>query len=128
MGEMRSPPIWRLANQMLLAVELAARRFPRYHKYSLGTEMRHQALRVLQSIHRAESRRQRGRIRALQTLVEAIDDLKIQIQLARQLNCYASHTEFQRLAEMAVELGRQGRGWYRKARAGSPPRDRGASL
>ena len=32
-------PIWRDAEKLLIEVELAVRNFPRYHKYSLGTEL-----------------------------------------------------------------------------------------
>ncbi len=36
-------PIWRDATQLLLNVEQAVKHFPRYHKYTLGSEMRQQA-------------------------------------------------------------------------------------
>ncbi len=33
-------PIWRDATRMLVEIEQAVRRFPRYHKYTLGSELR----------------------------------------------------------------------------------------
>ena len=46
-------PIWRDAQRLLILVEEAVRRFPRYHKYALGSDLRHQALWICQLINRA---------------------------------------------------------------------------
>jgi hypothetical protein len=77
-------PIWREANRLLLEVEVAVRNFPRYHKYSLGTELRHQAMEVCRLILRAADRLE-VQLPRVQVLVEAVDDLKLQLQLAKGL-------------------------------------------
>jgi hypothetical protein len=46
-------PIWRDANQFLLAIEKGVRLFPRYHKYTLGTELRKNALQICLLIQKA---------------------------------------------------------------------------
>ena len=48
-----SLPIWRDANQFLLAIEKVVKLFPRYHKYTLGSELRQNALKVCNLIHQA---------------------------------------------------------------------------
>lgn len=35
-------PIWRDANRLLIEIEQAVRKFPRYHKYALGSDLRRQ--------------------------------------------------------------------------------------
>jgi len=40
MRQLQSMPLWRDANRLLLAIEEAVRHFPRYHKYTLGTDLR----------------------------------------------------------------------------------------
>ena len=40
MAHMDHLPIWRDANRLLVIIEEAVRHFPRYHKYTLGTEDR----------------------------------------------------------------------------------------
>ncbi len=35
----RQLPLWRDAQRFLLEVELAVRAFPRYHKYTLGSDL-----------------------------------------------------------------------------------------
>lgn len=49
-------PIWRDTNRLMLEVEQAIRVFPRYHKYTIGAELRASVLRLRQTIHRAWSR------------------------------------------------------------------------
>lgn len=51
----QSIPIWRDASALLLYIEQVVRYFPRYHKYTLGSEMRSQAMRICRLINRAFS-------------------------------------------------------------------------
>jgi hypothetical protein len=50
---MKHLPIWRDATQLLLEIEKAVMGFPRYHKYTLGTDLRQQAMGIVRLIHRA---------------------------------------------------------------------------
>ena len=49
----RQFPLWRDAQRFLLEVECAVRNFPRYHKYTLGSELRRQAMDVNRVVARA---------------------------------------------------------------------------
>ncbi|MEN9503502.1 MAG: hypothetical protein RI964_2787 [Pseudomonadota bacterium] len=84
MMQRKDIPIWRDATQLLLAVEQAVRHFPRYHKYTLGTEMRQQAMKICQLVSRSWQDKARAP-ETLPRLVLAVDDLKIQLQLGREL-------------------------------------------
>ena len=46
-------PLWRDANRLLLEVEQAVRGFLRYHKYTLGAELRRLSLNVCRLVARA---------------------------------------------------------------------------
>jgi len=118
-------PIWRDAGRLLLELEQAVRGFPRYHKYTVGSELRSTALRLCQTIHRAYSRKG-SRVKLVQQVSELVDDLKMQIQLARELKAFQNFAQFQRAAELAVSLGRQAGGWLRQARAEAGQRTRAA--
>lgn len=109
-------PIWRDAQQLLLAIEQAVRGFSRYHKYSVGAQLRASAMRLCQAIHRAMSRRS-SRLKLVQQVAELLDDLKFQIQLARELRAFENFNQFQRVAELVVGLGKQAGGWLKQARA-----------
>ncbi len=109
-------PVWRDANLLLVEVEQAVRGFSRYHKYSVGTALRTTALRLCQAIHRAYSRQQ-SQCKMVQHVAELSDDLKLHIQLARELQAFKSFAQFQRVAELAVSIGRQAGGWLKQTRA-----------
>jgi hypothetical protein len=46
-------PLWRDATALLLAIEQAVRHFPQYDKYTLGADLRRQAMGVCRLIVRA---------------------------------------------------------------------------
>lgn len=48
-------PIWRDAQRLLVWAEQAVRRFSRYHKYTLGAQLREQALTVCRLVIRAQA-------------------------------------------------------------------------
>ena len=53
MRELNRLPLWRDANRLLLEIELAVKTFSRYHKYTIGSDMRRQAMGVIRLIVRA---------------------------------------------------------------------------
>jgi len=120
-------PLWRDAMRLLLAVETAVRRFPRYHKYTLGSELRRQCMDVCRFVARAAQANNAQRRAALvEQLVWEVEDLKIQLQLAKEVQAFGAFSEFQRTAELAVAVGKQSGGWWKRTRsaaqASSQPR------
>lgn len=109
-------PIWRSANRLLLEIEQAVRGFSHYHKYTIGQHLRETAMRIGQALHRAFSRRN-SQIKMVQQVAELIDDIKMQIQLAKELHAFHSFAQFQRVVELAVALGKQAGGWLKQVRA-----------
>ena len=115
-------PIWRDATRLAVDIEQAVRRFPRYHKYALGADLRRQAMNVCRSVTRAfHAKSSEERERMLDRLVMAVEDLKLSIQLAKELETFASFAEFARVAALAVDVGKQNGGWRKSARAKARP-------
>lgn len=114
-------PIWRDAVRLVTVLEEAVRGFPRYHKYALGADLRRQAMGVCRLIIRAAGARN-GRERQLERLALAVEDLKVLIQLAKEVRAFRSFKEFEQAALLAVALGKQSGGWWKRARleAGLP--------
>ncbi len=110
---MKHLPIWRDANQLLLEVEQAVRNFPRYHKYSVGTDLRKQSMGLVRLITRAY-RAEDDRRRQVRRLVFAVDDLKVLIQLTKELHAFANFSQFQRISQLAVSVGKQSGSWLKK--------------
>jgi len=103
-------PIWRDAMRLLIEVETVVKHFPRYHKYTLGTEIRQQAFKIVRLIQSAFL--DKPNIKAyLGRLVFMVDDFKLQLFLAKELKVYQNFAEFERLAGLARSIGKQASGW-----------------
>ena len=112
-------PIWRDANRLLLEVEQAVKHFPRYHKYTLGTELRQKAMLICQLVARAWREKTQNLV-ILKQLVATIDDLKIQLQLGKELQVFQNFSVFERLATLTVTVGKQSGGWLRHSQSKQP--------
>lgn len=108
-----APPIVRLAERVLVEIEEAVRSFPRYHKYAVGTELREQARNVARVAHRAWRDQQRKR-EWIGKLVYAVDDLKLSLQISKRVRAFKSFAQFEALARLISDLGRQCGGWQRQ--------------
>jgi hypothetical protein len=109
----RAPPIARLSHRILADVENAVRRFPRFHKYSAGADLRFHAMQVARCVHKAW-RDPNQRLARVLELCNAVDDLKISMQLGKAVRAFGSFAEFEALARLVHELGQQSGGWLKK--------------
>jgi hypothetical protein len=109
----RSPPIARLSHRILADVENAVRRFPRFHKYSVGADLRSHVMQVARCVHKAWRDPEHRLARVLE-LCSAVDDLKISMQLGKQVRAFGSFAEFEALAKLVHQLGQQSGGWLKK--------------
>jgi hypothetical protein len=106
------PPIAQLANRLLVAIEQAVAAFPRRHRHGLGEELRGNARQVARLCNRAW----RDRVRQLHwtdQLVWAVDEVKLSLQIAKELHAFRSFREFEVLIRLAEDLGKQAGAWKR---------------
>lgn len=115
-AENRKPAIWTDALQLATSIEQAVRHFPRYHKYALGSDLRRQAAHICRLVAQA-ARFPKRRLATLEHLVIAVEDLKISIQLAKEVHAFAGFAPFQQIVELAVRVGKQSGGWWKQARS-----------
>jgi len=106
--------MYRQAQQLLCLIEEAVKRFPRYHKYTVGSDLRRQAMTVMRTMHRAVFEKTPAHVT---DLMWAMEDLKLTLQLAKELGAFAKMTQFAPIAELAAQMGRQCGGWRRKVEA-----------
>ena len=107
-------PIWRDANRLLLEIERAVQSFPRYHKYTIGSDLRMLAMRLCRCLARALAATDGQRLRYVQHMLDTLGDLKIAIQLAKELQAFAGFAIVERVAHLAVSIGKQGGAWRRR--------------
>ena len=81
-------PIWRDAQRLLVWAETAVRHFPRYHKYTLGTQLRGQVLLVCRQVLRAQAADAGDRYGIVAELHLAAEELKVLLQLGNRWECH----------------------------------------
>ena len=106
-------PIYKKAIDLAVYVENAVRGFSRYHKYSIGADLRNLSRRVVTLIISANSRE--DKLMALMTLRDTIEELKIVIRICKEVKAFRNFSSFQYAAESVVSLGRQTEGWIKSA-------------
>jgi hypothetical protein len=125
------PPIYRDCRRLLVHTEGMVQRFARYHKYTVGTDLRQQAMDIMRGVHRAVFDRAQ-QARHVQALVWAVDEYKLTLQLAMEVGAFvtgkvssalpsgARFAAFELALNLAVTIGKQCGGWA-KAGGGALP-------
>ena len=108
-----APPVIRQSGSLMRDIELAVLSFPRRHRYVVGQELRKQIMQVTQLANRTW-RRPVKRLALIVELVDAVDDLKLTMQLAKDLHAFASFGQFEDLSRKLSGLGAQVGGWHKQ--------------
>ena len=107
------PPIAKDAEQLLRAILKATARFSRRHRYTLGSRLELGAYAIVRYINRAHRQHsQQGRW--LSELKWEIDEIRVNLQLAKESEALRGFAEFEVLIRLAESLGRQAGGWLRQ--------------
>jgi hypothetical protein len=109
------PPIVKSAARVTAVIEEAVTRFPRRHRYTAGADLRQAARDVNRRAHYAWRERQAQLFR-VRELAIAVDNLKLELQLAKDINAFVSFAQFEMIAELVSSLGRQIGGWLKALR------------
>ena len=104
-------PIFKKMMELAVFVENMVIRFSRYHKYTLGTELRTMCHSALAVIAEANQHREKGTM--LLNLRMILESIKIHLILAREVRAYPSRDSFGRAAELVVDVSRQNEGWIK---------------
>lgn len=85
------PPIYRDCRRLLVHTEQVVRRFSRYHKYTVGTDLRQQAFVVMRGVHVAVYDKP-NQVHHVRALVWLVDSYKLTLQLAIELGVFVVNT------------------------------------
>ena len=108
--------------------EEMVRCFSRYHKYTLGTDLRQQAVTIMRTVHRLVFDKAQQK-EHLNNLIWQVDDYKLSLQLAMELAVFSQASPgkqrrqtgkvpfsyFETAAQLAAAIGKQCGGWWRSA-------------
>ncbi len=104
-------PIYKKALDMAVYFEKIVRNFSRYHKYSVGTELRNLSKEIVILIVRANS--QKEKLPELLKIRDRLEELKIRVKIAKEIKAFRSFRSFEYSIRGIVEIAKQNEGWIK---------------
>lgn len=104
-------PIYKKALDVAVRFEKVAAGFSRYHKYTLGTDLRDQSRAIVCAIVRVNSEREK--LPGLLELRYQLENLLIVVRLCKEVKAFKSFQAYQFAVEAVVAVSRQNEGWIR---------------
>jgi len=111
MAQYEHLPITKGAMDLALKLEETVRTMSRYHKYTLGAELRKRAITALSLIVRANSSVSKAPV--LQELRIILEELKQLSFLAKESKAWASFHSYKEVMERILNLSKQNEGWLK---------------
>jgi len=108
-------PIFREAYDLTVHIGKIVRNFSRYHKYTLGADLRNRSRAILQHIIRANDAAEQRAAHLLE-LRQEIESFKVLARLCQDSGAFASTRSYLHVAERITNLARQNEGWLKKTR------------
>ncbi len=108
-------PIYRDALNLAVHFEKMVAGFSRYHKYTLGTEMRNASRQAVKLVIHANN--QTDKLLALQELREHLEELLLLIRLGKEVQAFKSFNAYSQVVELTAKVCRQNEGWLKSLRA-----------
>ena len=93
-------PIYRDALNLAVHFEKIVANFSRYHKYTLGTEMRNASRQAVKMVIHANN--QADKVQALQALREHLEELLLLIRLAKEVEAFKSFNAYSHVVELTA--------------------------
>lgn len=95
-------PIYKTAMDLTVYLEQVVRNFSRYHKYTLGSDLRQQSRELVTVIIRANSRREK--LPVLYELRERLEALLVLLRIGKEVRAFQSAAAYGHDAELAVKF------------------------
>lgn len=111
MAHYENLPVYKAALDLAVYMEKIVQFFSRYHKYTIGTDLRNASRRILVLVAKANIKQ--DRIGALTEVLEKLDELKILVRLCKEIKAFRSFKSFEFATKSIVEVSKQCEGWLR---------------
>jgi hypothetical protein len=102
-------PIFKSALELAVYIEKIVRGFEKYHKYTMGVDLREKSKEILYLINRANL--SENKKLALAKLRDGCEDMKMLIQLSKELQAFKSFKQFEYSSMLTVSVCKQAQGW-----------------
>ena len=108
-------PIYKAALDMTVHFERLVAGFSRYHKYTLGTELREASRGVLMQVLRANNAKDNSeRSAELLVLRDRIEALLLAMRVAKEVKAFKSFAGYLHAVEQVGSVARQNEGWFKQ--------------
>jgi hypothetical protein len=104
-------PIYKKAMDLAIYLEQIVRGFSRYHKYTLGAELRQMSRDIVGAIISANSRAEK--LLRLMQLREKLEGLQVLLRIAKEVRAFSSFNSYAHAANRVVDLSRRNEGWMK---------------
>lgn len=114
-------PIYKDALALAVHLEKVVAGFSRYHKYTLGTELRNSSRAIVGQVIKANN--EKDKTTGLKQLRDQLEQLLVLIRIAKEVKAFKSFAAYQTVVENTAKVCRQNEGWLKSA-ADKPRRKR----
>jgi hypothetical protein len=111
MAQSEHLPIYKRSYDLCLYLERVVRGFSRYHKYTLGADLRDGARQALKLVVRANARREKTTV--LLELREVLEELKVLLRLGQEVKAFGNFNAFAQAMTQVVDIAKQNEGWLK---------------
>ncbi len=111
MAQYEHLPIYKKAMDLAIYIENIVRGFSKYHKYTLGTDLRNLSRTVVRLIIKANSEKDKSA--TLRLLRDTIEELKVCMRICKEVKAFKNFNSFVHGVEEVVSLAKQSEGWIR---------------
>jgi len=102
-------PIFKSALELVVYIEEMVKGFDRYHKYTMGSELRTQSKAILFGIAKANmTKERRGE---LEKLRDRCEEMKMMLLVAKEIKCFKSFKSFEQSSRLTIVVCKQVQGW-----------------
>ncbi|MBD3789673.1 MAG: four helix bundle protein [Campylobacterales bacterium] len=104
-------PIFRSALELAVYMETIVKGFDKYHKYTIGEEMRRFSKEMLFIINRVGLANDRHG--ALIELRDRCEDMKMLLLISKELQAFKSFKQFEHSSKLTIDIAKQAAGWLK---------------
>ncbi|HOX55184.1 MAG TPA: four helix bundle protein [Candidatus Omnitrophota bacterium] len=101
--------VYKKALDMVIYFENIIRHFEKYHKYTIGADLRNLSRNALVLIAKANTKANRQV--CLKEAIDKLEELKILIHVAKEIKAFRSFKNFEFAAKLVIEVLKQCEGW-----------------
>jgi geranylgeranyl pyrophosphate synthase len=96
---------------LAIYIETIVKDFSRYHKYTIGADLRNSSKKILLLIARANYAKDKKE--RLLEVRDNIEEVKTLIRISKELKAFHSFKSFEYVSRLTIDVARQCEGWLK---------------